>query len=61
MLHVIVNDVEKALTEYKQRGETDLMLGLRLSGMVQGLEIGGSITSEQATKLIITVKNDMNF
>lgn len=54
-------EMGKEITEAQNRGENNLMIGCRLSGMVKGLEIAGVVTSEEATEIIIKLKNEFNF
>ena len=53
--------VAQEIMQAESRGENNMMIGLRLSGIVKGLEIAGVLTSEEATQMIINMKNEFNF
>lgn len=53
--------VRHNLTEAQQRGENNMMLGFRLSGMIQGLQIANELNDQQALEIIIAMKNEFNF
>ena len=54
-------EMGKEMMEAQNRGENNLMIGCRLSGMVRGLEIAGVVTKQEATEMIINLKNEFNF
>lgn len=54
-------EMSKEIEQARQRDENDMMIGLRLSGMIKGLEIAGQLTSEEAVEAIINIKNKFNF
>lgn len=53
--------VRHNLTEAQQRGENNMMLSFRLSGMIQGLQIANELNDQQAVEIIIAMKNEFNF
>lgn len=57
----IATETSKEIMQAQARGENNQMIGLRLSGIVKGLEIAGVFTSEEATEFIINMKNEFNF
>lgn len=53
--------VTKEIMEAQARGENNVMIGFRVSGIVAGLTIAGALTEKEATEFIINLKNQFNF
>ena len=57
----IQESIKRSLTKHQQSGDSNDMLGLRLSGMIEGLQLVNELNDQQALEIIIAMKNHFNF